>query len=319
MAEGLKDRVKQARRSAAGNNEPPNGGGGKDLVAVKEIITQLRQMRNEFAVALPKGVEPEQLIRDAVSEIRRNPDLLREDVDPATILGAVMTCAQLGLRPGVMGQAWVLPFWNTQRGRREATFVVGYRGLAKLAHQSRLVRGLAARTVFERDEFDFYSAHDGDRMVHRPYLTGDRGKPVLYYARGLLADGGYQLTEPANHADMLEHRDRFVKTSGGPWFDDRGVPHCGFEAMAWKTEVKRLAKLLPLSTHFGWAVDADEGVRYDASPRADVAKSTEHPGRDIDGEFRETGGPDLDWSDVADAAPRPTPAGPAAAEGGAKG
>ena len=307
-AAGREQRAAGGKPAAA---DPPPAGDGSTAgtgaaaaemaLARTQVVADLRRLRNQFEVALGRAGDPDQLIRDVMTELRRVPKLLADDTDPMTILGAAMTCAQLGLRPGVNGQCWILPFWNDKRRVREATFVIGYRGLAKLAHQSRLITGLSARTVYERDAFSFTSEHDGDKMRHEPALRApDRGQPVLYYARATLPNGGYQLTEPTSHALMLEHRARHVKIESGPWFDDRGVPNCGFEWMAWKTEVKRLAKLLPLDSAMAMAVEADEGIRSNVDPRADVEKVTEQE-RDaaIPGEW--TDGPD--WSDVPGAAP----------------
>ena len=60
---------------------------------------------------MPKGVEAAQLVRDALTAVRTNPKLA--ECEPNSVLGSLMTCAQLGLRPGVLGHAWLLPFWDT--------------------------------------------------------------------------------------------------------------------------------------------------------------------------------------------------------------
>lgn len=294
---------KQQAPAAAADGNPAGTGAAaaEQALARANVVADLRRLRNQFAVALGKAGDPDQLIRDVMTELRRVPDLLAEDTDPLTVLGAAMTCAQLGLRPGVNGQAYILPFWSKTRQVREATFVAGYRGLAKLAHQSRLITGLSARTVYERDGFSFTSEHDGDKMRHEPALTApDRGKPLLYYARATLPNGGYQLTEPTSHALMIAFRVEHVKIQSGPWYDDRGTPGCGFEWMAWKTMVKRLSKLLPLDSNMAMAIEADEGVRTNLDPHADVEKVTEQEREAaIPGEWSE--GPD--WNDVPDARP----------------
>lgn len=65
-----------------------------------------------------------------------------------------MTCAQLGLRPGVLGQAWGLPFKNWRTGQYEAHLIVGYQGLVELAMRTGTIASVIARTVYEGDVFD---------------------------------------------------------------------------------------------------------------------------------------------------------------------
>lgn len=313
MTTRLKENVRAARAGGTGNGGTPAAdreptAKEQRMEVVRSVVAELRRLEPEFAKAMPRGADPGQLVRDTVSVLQKNPELLDQDIDPQTIYGAVMTCAQLGLRPGVMGEAWILPFKNRFRGCREATFVAGYRGLAKLAHQSGLIAGLSARTVYQRDHFDFSSEHDGDKLVHKPTFRGERGEPWLYYARALLLNGGYQLTEPSTHEDMLAHRAAHVRITSGPWFDDTGKRGCGFEAMAWKTEVKRLAKLLPLDSRLGAAIEADEGVRTNLNPKIPADKVTEQY-RDgaLQGvpvaETPPDGAPPIDWSTIPEAQP----------------
>jgi recombination protein RecT len=328
MAEGLGERVSQARRgkaaaggagkggeafaAAAAATEPPPADPPANVRAAlaRQFEGELRRLRPDYEVALPKGMDVDQFMRDTLTEVRRHHrEFITEDCDLNTVLAAAMTAAQLGLRLGVLGQAYVLPFWNSRRGVREGVFVAGYKGLAKLAHQSRLIRGLMSRTVYEHDEFDLAWHEDRDALTHRPAPTRDRGKPVKYYARALLLNGGYQLTDPTWHEDMVEFRDEHVKIKSGPWYEDLGTPGCGFEWMAWKTEVKKLSKLLPLDTRFGYAIEADEGVRHDLNPKAQPDHVTEHTGgRTIPGEYTErppAADPGDPW-DGTDAQPRTT-------------
>ena len=106
-----------------------------------------------------------------------------------------MTCAQLGLRPGVLGQAYVLPFWDKKDRMYKAQFVAGYRGLVDLAYRSDRVLSIGARIVHANDYFEIeYNAIE-DRLVHRPFLDGERGEARLYYvgSRSITYDSGLPL------------------------------------------------------------------------------------------------------------------------------
>lgn len=240
---------------------------------------QIQKMETQFAMAMPKGMEAAQLVRDALTCLRQNPKLA--ECSPDTVLGGLMTCAQLGLRPGVLGHAWLLPFWDGRSRSHKAQLVIGYQGYKDLAFRSGQISSLIARTVFENDVFEVdYGL--SDNLIHKPTMTGDRGRPIAYYAIAKFATGGHAFIVMSQD-DMEKHRDQYAmaKTKEGrivgPWRDQ-------FEGMAHKTCVRQLAKWMPMSTEFATAIQADEGVRVNLSPGADVNDVTHHYDDAIDGE-----------------------------------
>lgn len=289
-----------------------NGG-----VATNTLADQIRAMEKQYQAAMPRGAEAAQLVRDALTALRMTKNLAK--CDAPSVLGSLMTCAQLGLRPGVLGHAWLLPFWTSKHhqdengrwvGGYKAQLVIGYQGLIELAHRSGKIASLIARTVYEGDEFDVdYGI--ADTLVHKPNLFGERGAPVAYYAIAKFQGGGYAFYVMSQR-DMIRYRDAnaTAKTREGkvfgPWVDH-------FEGMAHKTCVRQLAKYMPKSTELAYALAADEGVRVDLTPTADPAEATEHPDY-IDSEVVErptSGAP-------AGAADWPEAAKPADAQGGAQ-
>jgi len=290
-----------------GNNLAERAAAARAQVAEQPqtLGQQIQQMQTQFQLAMPKGAEAGQLVRDAMTCLRMTPKLAQ--CETSSVLGGLMTLAQLGLRPGVgaLGHAWLLPMWNTKERCHMATLVIGYQGYAELAYRTGRVLNIAPRTVYSNDHYELTYGLDGDHMVHRPYLDGPRGEARLYYAVARLKDGGYAITDPMTQADMETHRDRFAMaklkdgTIIGPWRDH-------FEAMAHKTMVRRLSKLLPKSTEFAYALAVDNGVRVDITPTAAPDEVTEHPV--IDGQVEqgeiESGGTqavddDGDWPEVA--------------------
>ncbi|WP_081287149.1 recombination protein RecT [Mycobacterium asiaticum] len=241
--------------------------------ADNDLRSKIQQMEKQFQLAMPRGIEAVQLVRDALTCLRANPKLA--ECEHGSVLGSLMTCAQLGLRPGVgvLGQAYILPFWDSRaerpgggRGMFKAQLVIGYQGYVELAHRSGRIASIHARTVYENDYFELEYGAAEDKWVHRPYLDGPRGNPRLFYAVGRTIDGGYSITDPVTVEDMKAYRDRHAtaKKNGqvfGPWADH-------FEAMAHKTMVRRLMKLLPKSTEQQQAITHDGAVRVDVSPEA---------------------------------------------------
>lgn len=234
------------------------------------IKDQIQRMEAQFALAMPRGVEAAQLVRDALTAINTTKNL--DKCDPTSVLGSLMTCAQLGLRPGVLGQAWVLPFYSSKDRGYKAQLVIGYQGLVELAYRTGQISSLIAREVYEHDHFDVdYGL--ADSLIHKPLLTGDRGRIIAYYAIVKYKNGGHSFLV-ASREDVEKHRDQFASAKNregkifGPWVDN-------FDSMALKTVVRMLAKWMPKSTEFASAISADEGVRLDVSPHADIAQVTE--------------------------------------------
>lgn len=220
---------------------------------------QIKKMESQFQLAMPRGAEATQLVRDALTCIRQTPRLA--GCTPASVLGSLMTCAQLGLRPGVLGHAYLLPYRDGRSGEYQAQLVIGYQGLVELAHRSGQIRSLIARTVYENDEFDVdYGL--SDNLVHKPCLHGDKGNPVAYYAIAKFTTGGHAFYV-IGHEEMQRYRERNVPHGGkfGPWADH-------FEQMAHKTCVRQLARWMPKSTDLARALHSDETIRLDVTPAA---------------------------------------------------
>jgi recombination protein RecT len=282
-----------ARTALATRRENGNGN-----PAIKTLKDEIVKMQAEYQLAMPKGAEATQLIRDALTALRTTKNL--EKCERASVLGSLMTCAQLGLRPGVLGHAWLLPFWTSKlykddngrwQGGFKAQLVIGYQGYIELAHRSGKVASLIARVVYENDEFDVdYGL--ADRLVHKPNMLEDRGKPVAYYAIAKTTNGGHAFIVMSQR-EMLNYREEYAprnreKQLFGPWVEN-------FEGMALKTCVRQLAKYMPKSTELAQAIAVDDGVRVDLNPGADAAEVTDF----IDGEAVEGPSDGEQWPDTA--------------------
>lgn len=272
-----------------------NGG-----VATNSLADQIRRMEPEFAAAMPKGVEATRLIRDALTALRMTRKLA--ECESTSVMGGLMSCAQLGLRPGVLGHAWLLPFWSKKatvdaKGRPVpgyvAQLVIGYQGLIELAHRSPSVSSIIARPVHQNDTFEVdYGV--ADSLVHKPFRGGDRGKITDYYAIVKFTSGGYAFWTMSK-AEVEQHRDKHAtaKTKEGrvfgPWVDH-------FDEMALKTTVRMLAKYMPKSPELAQAIEADNSIRVDLSPDVEPAEAAEF----VDGEVveDEPAADKPDWPEV---------------------
>lgn len=259
---GLRDRVRDQREKT----EQQNGGEVDKPKSAPPTIGQfIDQMKGEIARALPKHLDADRLARIVLTEVRRTP-LLARCTQPS-FGGAIMTCAQLGLEPGVTGEAYLLPFKNGKMSREaghdiyEVQLIIGYQGMAKLFWQSPLAKSLDAQAVYENDDFDFAYGLE-PRLSHRPSLADDRGKPVAYYGVATLSNGGsaFIVMSPAD-IEKIRARSKAGERYDSPWKTD-------YDAMARKTCLRQLFKLLPKSAVLAQAIAQDGAVRTDWSEDA---------------------------------------------------
>lgn len=235
----------------------------------KTLTDQVWDMQEQFQYALPSNFDAGQLCRDIITSIKRTKNLDR--CDAMSIIGSAMSCAQLGLRPGVLGQAWILPYWQGGQGH-VAQLVIGYQGYVELAYRTGMIASIIARTVGEAEPFDVeYGLNE--RLVHKP-LFDEAGPASKYYAIVKYNGGGHH-SWVMSHQEALEHRDRFAprnkqKQIVGPWRDH-------FEPMAWKTCLLKLSKWMPKSPEYLAALRVDGSIRRDADPDADPVTVVEHP------------------------------------------
>lgn len=220
------------------------------------IAQFLVRMAPEMARAVPKHLNPDRLARIVLTEVRRTPLLAQCTIE--SFGGAVMTCAQLGLEPGATGEAYLLPFRNSKTGNYEVQLVVGYQGMAKLFWQSPIAKSLDAQVVYSNDYFE-YEYGLTPKLIHRPVLN-DRGDPIAYYAVATTTTGGSAFVV-LSRADVEKIRKRSKAKDAGPWQTD-------YDAMARKTAVRQLFKLLPKSPELARAAAHDETVRTDHSTDA---------------------------------------------------
>jgi recombination protein RecT len=215
----------------------------QEIVPYQEKVTTLRGMltraQSQITMALPKHITPEKMIRTALTCAINTPRLL--DCEPASICGAVIQAAALGLVPGVTGQAYLIPFWNGKTGRLEAQFMPGYQGLVDLAYRSGKVDSIVARVVREGDQFD-YSYGLEDKLEHKPSRT-DGALLAAYAVVRLTGVDRPEFTVMEAweiNAIRAAAKERNKGKEGTPW-----IHHT---AEMWKkTVLRRMCKSLPKS------------------------------------------------------------------------
>lgn len=216
---------------------------------------------------LPKHFDAERMLKLALGALRTTPKLA--NASNASLLGAVVTCAQLGLEPNTpLGHAYLLPFDKREKRdgqwvtvETQVTIIIGYKGMLDLARRSGQIVSIAAHEVCENDDFRFAYGLD-EELVHRPAMA-DRGAVIGFYAVAKLVGGGhcfeFMSTDEVNHIrDKSAEKNRAKKGPDGrpivtgPWADN-------YVEMGRKTALRRLFKYLPISIENLAFADAIDG------------------------------------------------------------
>lgn len=220
---------------------------GDNLPAKKEKEKTITDLINaslpQIRAALPRHMTPERMARIALTTIKLTPKLL--ECTPRSLLAAIIESSQLGLEIDMRGLAFIVPYG------KEATLLIGYKGLIELAIRSGKVSHIDAEVVYEDDEFDYALGLD-PKLYHKPSLTRpDASQKKAVYALAKMTDG-----EPVfiilGQSD-IERIKKSSRAKSGPWFD--------WEDEMWKkSAIRRLCKRLPQSPELQRAISIDEAA-----------------------------------------------------------
>lgn len=224
----------------------------------KNLITLLGDMKDQFALVLPKHLTPDRLVRIAITQLRINPDL--KNSDPASFIAAIMTSAQLGLEPdGILGHAYLVPFNKKGKLLKQVQLIPGYKGLLTLARNSGEVQSISAHEVCKNDKFDFaYGLNE--RLEHIP-AAGERGDITHFYAIAKFKDGSHHM-DVMTVQEINKIRSTSKSSGSGSIWENH------FVEMGKKTIIRRIAKYLPLNVQRAAALDN----MYDAGNNVQIDK-----------------------------------------------
>jgi recombination protein RecT len=213
----------------------------KRAATVRDLVTRYIP---EIKKAIPRGIDAARFARVALTMLPGNPSLL--ECDPKTLLGGILQAAAWGLElDPVLGMAYLIPYG------KKAQIIIGYQGLIALARRSGEVRNIIPQSIYEKDEFQ-YELGLHPKLVHKPANGADRGNLIAVYAVASMREGAPEFRFMWKYeVDAIRSRSR-AKDSG-PWVTD-------YEAMAWKTVIRRLCKYLPRTVELAKAIEMDEKV-----------------------------------------------------------
>jgi recombination protein RecT len=217
----------------------------------KKAQSYLKAMIPAITEALPKskGMDAERMARMTLTTLKLNPKLLECSIE--SLLGAVLQSAQLGLEPNMLNSCFFIPYKGT------VSFQIGYRGLIDLACRNGQVITIVPKEVRKGDYFH-YEYGRNETLKHIPAPNHERGEIEYFYAYANLKNGGF--TFDVMHISEIEKiRDNYSISYQYDKKNSIWVKH--FEAMSYKTIIKRLIKYLPISVETQSAIAHDETVR----------------------------------------------------------
>lgn len=208
----------------------------KKPATLKGLLSQ-DNIKAQFALALPKHLDADRFARVAITALTRTPKL--QECTQESFFRCMMDLSAMGLEPDNR-RAYLIPYG------KECTLIVSYMGLVELVRRSGDVTSIRAETVCERDGFEW----ENGNIKHAVNWLEDRGSMKAVYAEAKFASGETQscvLTKA--EVDGIKNRSRAGQS--GPWVTD-------YSEMAKKTAVRRLTKMLPLSSEIISQIERDE-------------------------------------------------------------
>jgi len=218
--------------------------GFKNLLASK----YMKSMENAF------GNDKEALkFLSAVSNaVQKTPKLL--DCDNESLMNAIMCCVACKIYPNTpSGEAYLIPYG------KQVQFQLGYKGVVTLMYRAG-VSSIFSGIVRENDEFDYELGLE-PKLVHKPNMSGDRGKATAVYVVATL--NGEKVYYVMSESEIMKIKEfsQSAKSSNSPW-NERSDPQLN---MWRKTALKQLAKLLPSNNEIAVAIEQD--TQQDLAPK----------------------------------------------------
>ena len=219
---------------------------GKDPRLVFRDRLEVR--KTEIKNALPPDISVDAFIRAAMTSTQLNPDILACTF--SSIWDAIMKSCRAGLLPDGV-EAAIVPY------KTRAAFIPMVQGVLRSARRSGQIKTISANVVREGEIFAHEITHEGEIFRHVP---GDdfSAQIVRAYAVANTRDGGF-FSAVMSLAEINKHR-AFSRASreDSPW-------NQWFEAMAIKTAIHKLGKMLPSVRD---AINEDDSVHRIAARAA---------------------------------------------------
>ena len=211
---------------------------------------------------LPKGTTMEHFIRCASIAMVQSKDLGEANQD--SIIMALTMCAKDGLVPDNKEAALVT--FNTKdkaTGKyvKKAQYLPMIDGVIKRARMSGQVASMAAKAVYQNDEFNYWMDENGEHYKYVPTF-GERGALLLCFAYAKLINGEL-LIEVMTKADIDKVKAASKTSAYGPWVD-------WYDRMGCKAVTHRLCRRLPNASEIVQMCEQGMNMTFDPTTEKDI-------------------------------------------------
>lgn len=247
------------------------------------IAEQLEIMKPQLSRVMSKSINPDRLVRIALTQLRVNPKLA--ECDAQSVLACVMLAAQFNLEFGVFGQCYMVPY------KRTATFIPGWQGWTELVSRS----GRASAWTGEVREGDVFDASLGSKpfVHHVPDFNGDEDRPLLYtYAIGKQTSAEHPVIEIWGKSRIEKHLNRYNRV--GNLHYAKKDEH-NFAMYARKVPLLQVVKYLPKSVELHALANLDY-----ASESGQQKPSIQMAATVLEGDYVADGGTEREETHVSD-------------------
>jgi recombination protein RecT len=239
----------------------------------------LEKMKPQLALALPKHMNPDRMLRIALTQLRVTPKLAQ--CEPQSVMACVVMASQLGLEPGINGQAYLIPYEDRRKGVTICQFVPGWKGLVDLAMRSGR-SSVRTGAVYAGDYFE-YELGTHPFLKHKPGDEIDPKALTHCYAVGNVRGAEYPVIEVWSKEKLLAHRKLFNKV--GERHYSFTNDH-NFEMYGRKVTLLQVLKYMPQSIELATAVHLDTAAETgkQALDMKDALEGTFVPASDDEGD-----------------------------------
>ena len=217
----------------------------------RQFSMQLAEKSKAIESVLPEHITPRRFMRICATAVQKNRNLL--GLDRESLLEACLFCAQDGLLPDGR-EAALVPFGQ------KVTYMPMVSGILKKIRQSGELKSLMAECVYANESFDYYTDMEGPHLNHVPLMSGDRGSFMAVYAVAKTKDDGiYHVVMRKEDVESIRSISKTGSSTSSPW-------NKFFSEMAKKTAIRRLSKIMPMSTDVERVVQRDDDM-YSFQPK----------------------------------------------------
>ena len=191
----------------------------------------------------------DQYLRMCTTLLRKNPTLM--ECHPASLVGAVVEAAQVGLRPGVLGECHLVPF------KGEVTLIYGYQGYIALAARAG-VNIKPPVAVYPSEVFSYQPANILQPITHEVDIDGWPGDENEAWDKLRAVYCVASVAGDPSPAVMVVSKKQLESFGDSKRKSQRTNPWKTHPLqMSLKTAVRRLAKYLVKSPEMSRAFEAD--------------------------------------------------------------